>query len=101
MDDSTLRTQDCALSGAATTQFTVRSTQLCPRSCVEEDLHGMCMGIYFSPEGRSSPRLKGIQQQQCLHPWPVQHCTQPLVVGERGHIMLKMRVTGHSSDSNQ
>ena len=61
----------------------------------------MCMGIYFPPEGRSSPRLKGIQQQQCLHPWPVQHCTQPLVVGERGHIMLKVWVTGHSSGSNQ
>ena len=99
MDDFTLCTQHCALSGAATTQFTVRPTQLCSRTCLEEDPHGM--GIYFPPEGRSSPRLKGIQQQQCLHRWQVQHCTQPLVGRERGRIVLKVRVPGHSSGSNQ
>jgi hypothetical protein len=101
MDDSALRTQNCTLASPATAQLAVSPAQLGSWSRSKENPHGPCMYIHSLPEGWLVGRLKGVQQKQGLDPLPLQYSTQPLVIRERRHIMLKVRVTGHSSGPNQ
>jgi hypothetical protein len=90
MDYSALRIQNCTLASTAKAQFAVSPAELIAWLPLKEYPHWQCMGIYFTPEGRSITRFKGIQQKQCLDPWPVQHSTQPLVARKRRRIMLKV-----------